>query len=493
MSSGPKQHSIKYNFLMDLILKVSTILFPMITFPYVSRVLSPEGLGRVSFATSVISYFQLFAALGIPTYGVRLCTKYRDDRKKLSKAFQELLIINSSTTILSYVVFIVALLSVRKFKDDSLLLIITSANVLLSTLGVSWLYTALEQYKYITVRSLIVKVFSMIALFLLVRNENDYIVYATITVVGTVGSNIYNLIYSRKFVSWNPTGGYDLKCHMKPIFILFAMSLAGSIYTNLDTLMLGFMVNDVEVGYYTAAVKMKGLLVSFTVSLGGVMLPRLAYYLQNNKEDMFNQMSAKAFNIISYIAVPLVVFFMIFAKESVLILSGEGYLNAVWPMIAIMPTVLCISLTNMMGYQILIPSTKEDKVLVSVTAGAIIDAILNFFLIPQLGALGAALGTLAAEIGVLLIQCYYLKSYFAKVRAQITPQYILKPIFGAVLLGIVLKMFWNGNVFIKMMVSSILFFGMYAILFWFEKEPFVTAQVKQVMEIIYKRKKKNNV
>lgn len=488
MSSDSKQHSIKYNFLMDLILKVSTILFPMITFPYVSRVLSPEGLGRVSFATSVISYFQLFAALGIPTYGVRLCTKYRDNRRELSKSFQELLIINGITTVLSYIVFIAALLSVQKLKDESTLLMITSANVLLSTLGVSWLYTAMEQYKYITIRSLIVKVLSVIALFALVHNENDYIIYASITVAGTVGSNIYNLIYSRKFVSWKPTGGYELKCHLKPILILFAMSFAGSIYTHLDTLMLGFLTNDVEVGYYTAAVKMKGLLISFTVSLGGVMLPRLSYYLQNNKEDMFNQMSAKAFNIISYIAVPLVIYFILFAKETVLVLSGEGYLNATWPMIAIMPTVLFISLTNMMGYQILIPSVKEDKVLISVTAGAIIDAILNLFLIPQMGALGASLGTLAAELGVLLVQYYYLKPYFAKVKAMITPGYILKPIFAAGLLGIGLKMLWNGNAFIKMFVSSILFFGVYAVLFWFENEPFVTAQVKQIMGRICRRK-----
>lgn len=488
MSENIKQHSIKYNFLMDLILKVSTILFPMITFPYVSRVLSPEGLGRVSFATSVISYFQLFAALGIPTYGVRLCTKYRDNRRELSKAFQELFIINAVTTILSYIVFFVALVSVQKFKDEALLLIITSANVLLSTLGVSWLYTAMEQYKYITIRSLIVKVLSVIALFALVHSEKDYIIYASITVAGTVGSNIYNLVYSRKFVSWKPIGGYEIKQHLKPIFILFAMSLAGSIYTHLDTLMLGFMTNDVEVGYYTAAVKMKGLLISFTVSLGGVMLPRLSYYLQNNQEDQFNQMSAKAFNIIWYISAPLVVFFMLFAKETVLVLSGERYLNATAAMITIMPTVFFISITNMMGYQILVPSTKEDKVLVSVTVGAVIDAILNFFLIPKFGSLGAAIGTLAAEFGVLLVQVYYLQSYFTKVKSMITPLYAIKPLVVAGVIGVLLKAFWDGNAFIKMVVSAVLFFGIYAVLFWLEKEPFVTAQIKQITGRLHRRK-----
>lgn len=488
MGEKMKQHSIKYNFLMDMILKVSTVLFPMITFPYVSRVLSPEGLGRVSFAISVISYFQLFAALGIPTYGVRLCTKYRDNRIELSRAFQELLIINGITTVLSYVIFFIALLSVKKFQDEALLLMITSSNVLLSTLGVSWLYTAMEQYKYITIRSLVVKALSVIALFALVHEERDYIIYASITVAGTVGSNIYNLIYSRKFVSWKPVGGYQFRQHLRPILILFAMSLAGSIYTHLDTLMLGFMTSDIEVGYYTAAVKMKGLLVSITVSLGGVMLPRLSYYLQNNQEESFYRMSAQAFNIIWYLSVPLVIFFMLFARETVIILSGEQYLDATAAMITIMPTVCFISITNMMGYQILVPFSKEDKVLISVSIGALVDAVLNFFLIPKLGSLGAAIGTLAAEFCVLLVQGYYLRIYFTKVKPMTTPGYVVRPLFAACIAGGLIKELWNGNVFLQVVISAGMFFGIYAVLFWLEREPFLTAQIRQIIGNLRRRK-----
>lgn len=486
--SSVKQHSIKYNFLMDLILKVSTIVFPMITFPYVSRVLSPEGLGRVSFAVSIISYFQLFASLGIPTYGVRLCTKYRDDRPKLSKAFQELLIINSITTCISYIVFFIAIFSVNRFKEDSLLLLITSANVLLSTIGVPWLYTAMEQYKYITVRSLIVKVISVIALFLLVHTEKDYIIYASITVVGTAGSNIYNMFYSRKFVSWKPIGGYEIIKHLKPIFILFAMSLAGSIYTHLDTLMLGFMMNDVEVGYYTAAVKMKGLLISITVSLGGVMLPRLSYFLQNGYKDQFNQMSAKAFNLIWYVSLPLVLFFMMYASETIVVLSGEAYIRAVPAMVAITPTVFLISATNMMGYQILIPSLKEDKVLISVIMGALIDTIANFILIPSFGALGAAIGTLLAEFGVFIVQIYYLRHYFNEVNYMLTPKYVLMPLLLASGVGMLVKCVLNVNAFFKFAVGSVLFFGVYLIVFVLEKEPFITEQASQIMAKFRKRR-----
>lgn len=488
MSERIQQHSIKYNFFMDMILKVSTIIFPMITFPYVSRVLSPDGLGRVSFATSVISYFQLFAALGIPTYGVRVCTKYRDNRIELSRVFQELLIINGVTTVLSYVMFFVALAIVKKFQDEALLLIITSLNVLLSTVGVSWLYTAMEQYKYITIRSLVVKVLSVVALFVFVHEEKDYIVYASITVAGTVGSNIYNFFYSRKFVSWKPVGALCFRRHLRPILILFAMSLAGSIYTNLDTLMLGFMTNDIEVGYYTAAVKMKGLLISLTVSLGGVMLPRLSYYLQNNQDELFYEISAKGFNIIWYFSAPLVIFFMLFARETLIVLSGEQYLAATGAMVTIMPTVCFISITNMMGYQILVPSSKEDKVLVSVTVGALIDAVLNFFLIPILGSLGAAIGTLVAEFSVLLVQTYYLRTYFVKVKSMITPGYVVKPLFAACIVGVLMKVIWNGNEHMQIVVLAGLFFGVYAVLFWLEKEPFVTGEIRQITGKLFGRK-----
>jgi len=477
-----KTHSIKYNFLMDFILKVSALIFPIITFPYVSRILSPQGLGSVSFATGIISYFQMFAALGIPTQAVRVCSKYRDDKQKLSKAFQELTILYTITTVISYIVFFVCLFLVPAFKEQKLLFLISSANVLLHLMGFSWLYTALEQYQYITVRSMIMKVLSIIALFAFIHEKDDYVIYALISVLSSTGSNLFNFFYSRKFVSWRPIGNYNLKQHIKPILTLFAMSIAGSIYTQLDTVMLGFMHTSHEVGIYTTAVKMKNLLLGLTVALGGVMLPRLSYYVQNKKFDLFKSLSSRAFNIVLYITLPICVYFSIFARESILFLGGEQYSASVISMQIIMPTVMFISLTNMMGYQILIPTNRENKVLISVIAGSVVNFIINGLCIPKYGSLGAAFGTLIAELCVLIVQAIYLKDFFKEIRKDLTIKYVFLPLLAALAVSIPLKMLFHSAPIIELMVSAVLFFGAYAGVFLLEKEPFVMSQLNGILK-----------
>lgn len=463
--------SVKYNFLMDFILKVSAFVFPLITFPYASRILTPDGIGKVSFATAVISYFQMVAMLGIPTYGIRACAKVRDDKIKLTRVVHELGIINLFTTAVVYVVFFISVFTIKNFRDQQLLLIITSTNILLDTIGFNWLYTAMEQYKYITQRSLFFKVLSVIALFAFVHQKDDYLIYASISVLSGVGSNIFNLINIRKFIYLKPVGEYNLKQHIKPILVLFAMCAAGSVYTHLDTVMLGLMNTDIEVGYYTAAVKMKNILLSMIVSLGGVMLPRLSYYIQNNKYKEFNTMSAKAFNVIIYISVPVAVYFGIFSKECISFLSGEQFLPATASMQVIMPTVVLVGLTNMMGYQILVPTNRESKVLVSVVVGAVVDTLLNAALIPKFGSLGASIGTLAAEVAVLIVQMIYLRDYIVNIRKDIKIKYIILPLVVALVFAILIKMYVISTAFIVLALSAIIFWGIYAVGFIIEKEP----------------------
>lgn len=463
--------SVKYNFLMDFILKVSAFVFPLITFPYASRILSPDGIGKVSFATAVISYFQMVAMLGIPTYGIRACAKVRDDKIRLSRVVHELGIINLFTTVVVYMVFFVSVFTIKSFEEQRLLFLITSANILLNTIGFNWLYTAMEQYKYITQRSLFLKILSVIALFAFVHQKDDYLIYASISVLSGVGSNIFNLINIRKFIYLRSVGEYNFKQHIRPILVLFAMCAAGSVYTQLDTVMLGLMNNNIEVGYYTAAVKMKNILLSMIVSLGGVMLPRLSYYIQNNKQKEFNMMSAKAFNVIIYISVPVAVYFGLFSKECITFLSGEQFLPATVSMQVIMPTVVLVGLTNMMGYQILVPTNRESKVLVSVVVGAIVDTLLNAVLIPKYGALGASIGTLVAEIAVLIVQVIYLRDYIVSIKNNIKIKYSILPLVVALIFAILIKIYVVGDDFIILVISAIVFWGIYSVGFIVEQEP----------------------
>lgn len=403
-----EQKSIKKNFFMNAILTMSGFIFPLISFPYISEVLGPGGTGRVRFATSVVAYFSMFAQLGVPTYGIRVCAKVRDNRKELSKTVHELLFINLMMSAVAYVLFFVSLFLVPKFRTNKTLMIIISLTIFFNAIGIEYLYKALEQYTYITVRSVVFKVIGIISMFFLVKSESDYVIYGAITIFAGSASNILNFINSRKLIDYKWCGGYALKKHYKAIMVFFAMSCATTIYLNLDGLMLGFMTTDSDVGYYDAAVKIKTILVSVVTSLGTVLLPRASYYVENGEMDEFKRITEKALNFVLTFATPLMIYFMIFAREGVLFLSGEKFIPAIFAMQIIMPTLLFIGVTNIMGIQILVPLGMEKIVLYSEIAGAVVDLIINAILIPYMKSAGAALGTTIAEFIVFVVQYYFL-------------------------------------------------------------------------------------
>ena len=233
--------TVKFNFIMNAILTVSSILFPLITFPYISRVLLVEGSGKVAFATSVVSYFTMFATLGIPTYGIRACARVRDDKEKLSQTVQELLIISGITTAITYAIFFILLFIIPQFAGQKELLIVMGVSIGLTTIGVQWFYSALEQYSYITVCAVLFKIIGLILMFLLVKEPKDYIIYGAIHVVGSFGSYILNFLRLRKFITLKKQNKYNLRQHGKGILTFFLLSVATSVYLNLDLVMLGFM------------------------------------------------------------------------------------------------------------------------------------------------------------------------------------------------------------------------------------------------------------
>lgn len=411
-----KTHSVKYNFIMNFILTATQFIFPLITFPYVSRVLQAAGNGRVSFAASAAHYFMMVASLGIPTYGIRACARVRDDKDKLSKTVHELFIINFITTCLVTVTYIGCILVVPRFANDKALFFINGINVVLNMFGMNWVYQALEQYDYITFRSITFKVISIILMFALVHTQDDYIIYGAITVFAAVGSYVLNFIRLRRIISFKLFKDYNLKQHLKPIVTLFAQSLAVSIYTNLDTVMLGFMKTDVDVGYYNAAVKIKGILLSLVASLGNVLLPRMAYYVKNQMMPEFKKYMLKALNFELLMSFALVVYFVLFSKELILFIAGSGYNGAVLAMQIITIAIIPNGLTGILGVQVLTSLEKEKYVLYSVIVGAVVDFILNLVFIPNYGATGAALATTIAEFLVLAVQFVYTRALLQEVR-----------------------------------------------------------------------------
>lgn len=481
-----KNNSIKFNFIMNSLLTISSFIFPLITFPYVSRILLPEGTGKVSFVTSVVTYFNMFAQLGIPTYGIRACAKVRDDKETLSRTVHELLSINLIMSAFAYLVLGICLATIPRFQTEKPLFIIVSTTILFNAVGVEWLYKGLEQYTYITVRSLVFKVIALVAMLGLVHEKSDYVIYGAITIFAASASNVLNLINTRKYIKVRSVGNYNLVRHIKPILIFFAMSCATAIYTNLDTVMLGFMKSDVDVGYYNAAVKIKSVLLGVVTSLGAVLLPRASYYIEHGLNDAFQKISKKAIEFVFLIALPLSIYFMIFAKEGVLFLSGSAYEGAIIPMQIIMPTLLWIGLTNIMGIQMLVPLGREKVVLYSEIAGALVDLVINLILIPRMASAGAAIGTLVAEIVVWIVQFIALRVDVTKAYRRIRYDKILFAIALGIIASIWIKwMQWGA--FATLAFSSIIFFGVYFIILVLAKEPLVCEIKNQIVEKLPKR------
>ena len=486
-----KIHSVKFNFIMNFIMSASSIVFPLITFPYISRVLMATGNGKVATASAVVAYFNMFASLGIPTYGIRACAKVRDDKKALSKTAQELIIINSITMLISCVVFAFTVILVPEFAAEKELYLINGIGLALNVFAVTWLYNALEQYAYITVINIITKLFSLILMFLLIKRPEDYVIYGGITVFASSASYVFNFIYARKFITLKKIGKYNFRVHMKPILKFFAMSAAISVYTNLDVVMLQFMQGDAEVGYYNAAIKVKTILVTLITSLGTVLLPRLSYYVKKEKTEDFYRMIGKAVNFVVVAGLPLTIYFMLYASESIQFLAGDGYQGAVLPMIILMPTVLLIGMSNITGIQILTPQNQEQKVLNSIVCGAVADFLLNLFLIPKMASSGAALATVIAELVVLLVQCVYLKEILKDIMRDVSGVKIGAAIVVATIGGSLVKGLldlessgWSMEMqsFVMLAISACVFFGIYGVVLLMTKEKLVWEIVGNYIE-----------
>ncbi|MCR5664307.1 MAG: flippase [Oscillospiraceae bacterium] len=456
-----EQRSIRKNVVMNAILTASSVVFPLITFPYTARTLLPEGNGKLTFASAIVAYFIMASQLGIPTYGIRACARVRDDREALSRTVQELLRVQLVTCLVSCLLYVLAVLGIPRLREDRLLFAILGLSIVLNAIGAEWLYQALEEYAYITVRSVVFKLLALIPMFLLIHKPEDYVIYGCISLFASSASYILNFVNLRRHVDLRPRKDLQPRRHVKMIFVFFAMSVATVIYTNLDNVMLGFMTDDSMVEYYGSSVKIKNILVSLITSAGAVLLPRASYYAETGLMDEFWRILKKVMHFIVMAALPLALYFGLFAEETIRFLPGEAYEGAIRPMQIIMPTMLLIGVTNVLGIQTMVPMGMEKQVLGSEIAGALTDFGLNLLLIPRYGAAGAALGTLAAEAVVLLWQLAAMRALGYQVFAE-TP-------FGKLLLAAALAFgasFWVKSLglapFPALLLSALLFFGVYA-------------------------------
>lgn len=392
-----QEKSLKKNAFFNVINTLMKLLFPLITFPYASRILLPDGIGKVNFANSVISYFALIASLGIGTYGIRESAKIRNNKEEFSQFFIEIFTINIISTIISYLLLFLALHFIPKFAVYKSLIIICSTSIFFTTIGVDWILSSLEEYGFITIRSVFFQFISLILLFIFIKTKDDYVKYAFISVFSSVGSNICNLLHIKKFLSFKQIKKLNLKKHLKPIFILFGSSIAISIFTMLDTVMLGFLSNDSEVGYYSAATKIIRMIRDLFPAVFLVLYARMSIIADNKAIDRLKSLTEKTLSFIMCLSFPIISGLFVLAEQIILIISGEYYLPALNAMYSMIPLIFLSSTSGFLGGTVLNSLGKEKQYLYCVITGAISDFILNLILIPKYGSFGAGIATLFTE------------------------------------------------------------------------------------------------
>ncbi len=386
--------SLKKNSIYNIIKTISTIVFPLIVFPYISRVLLPDNIGKINWSKTFVNYFELIASLGISTYAIRTCSLNKENKEKLAKVASEIFSINIISTIVAYVLLFGVLLFYRKTDDYRVLIIIFSATILFTTLGMDYLNSAMEDFKFITIRTVFFQLLSLILTLLFVKTKEDYTKYMIISVVSSSGANITNVVYRRRYCKIKFILNIPWKVHIIPILTLFSMILSQVIFCNTDITMLGIMKNDYEVGIYSTALKINNIVASVVQSLMVVVLPRLSSLFAENKYDEINRVLKKLLIVNIGIGLPCVVGIEMLAPDIVYLVGGSEYLSAA-PVMRILVISFLFSLVggSFLGNAVLIPSGRERYYMKVCWVTAICNVALNYLLIPKFGASGAAIAT----------------------------------------------------------------------------------------------------
>ena len=407
--------TVKLNFILNIIRLFLSTAFILLITPYITRVLGPENLGKVEYANSIIIYLINFTALGIPVYGIREVARYRDNQKELSKILIELSLILFVTTIVGYI--ILTLLLYKNFLEIRDIMLVTSLNLLLSNMGVEWFYQGIENQLYITKRFILVRVLALIATFLFVRNERDYLIYAFILVILQSGSSILNFINLRKYITFNRIKFFELeiKKHIKPIFIIFFATVATTIYLQLDSVMIG-NINKEAVGIYTVPNKLIRMMLVIITALGSVLLPRITNCLKNKDYKNYNIYMNTSLNYIFFISIPVTVSCFLLADNIINIMAGSQFKDSVLTMKILSPILFTIGIAYFLGFQLLYPLGLEKYYTYSVIVAAIVNFIFNYFMIPKYLQNGAAMGTVIAEAIGPLIMLFFARKYLKKIN-----------------------------------------------------------------------------
>lgn len=403
--------NLKLNAVLNIIKQCCNILFPLITYPYVSRVLGAANLGQYSFSESFVQYFILLAGLGIPTYAIREGARIRNDKAAIEKFCSELFSINVLSLLASLCIELIILFNVARFNPVRVIILLLTINAISGTLGRDWINAIYEDYIYLSIRYSTFQILAAIFIFIFVKTPDDLLHYVLIMVFANSGGYILNIFYTQRYVPLQFTLHFNAKKHLKPVLLLFTSSIAVTIYIKSDITMLGFLDSDQNVGIYTLTSKIYSIVKTLLNALITVSIPRLSLYLGAEDKNRFSLLAGKLRDVLYTFVLPAAVGLFMLSADVIRLIGGQEYISG-YKSLQLLSVALIFAVFGAYYSQaVLIPMRFDHIFTIATIASAIINITLNLMLIPKLGIDGAAITTVIAECVVCSICKFYFNKY----------------------------------------------------------------------------------
>ncbi len=478
-----KIRNIKVNAVLNVIRTLMSVIFPLISYPYVLRILDADGVGKVSYVSSVIAYFSMFAMLGVSTYAVREGARIRDDKEKFTKFVSQVFSINVLSTIISCVCLLCAVLLVNNFSSYRLIFFILSFTIIFQVFSIDWVNTIFEDFAFITVRTIFVYIINIVLLFIFVKKPEDYIIYAILTAVPSGVVCLTNWFYCRRYVKIKLTTDICLNKHLKPLLILFANAIAISVYVNFDITMLGWFKGDYDAGIYTVSGKVYHVAKAVMASIYAVTVPRLSSYVGRNDYSKYKALYSKTWGMLSLVLIPASVGLVCFSQEIIYVFGGSKYTDAILPLQILSCALIFAIFGGLITACLNITIGKEKKNLIATIVSALVNFGLNFIFIPFWGVVGAAITTAISEFIVLLICFIKIENKDLYLDKKVVTTNILHSLIGAVVVvvgSIALKSIIHGTLLrIIVIIPSIVV--VYALLLCVIKNQIFSDLIRQII------------
>lgn len=471
--------NIRKNFIFNVILTVSGYLFPLLTFPYVSRVLGVENIGIVNFAQSIIDYFVLFSSLGITVVGLRDIAQCHDDLKKRSLVFSKLLSIHLLLSFLGLAIYISFIYVVPELFKYKTLYWIGTTKIIFNVFLIEWLFKGLQDFKYITARTIVTRSLYVIAIFVFVRDKEDYILYFLITMVQIILNATINWRYSLKYVKFKFSLS-DNKYYIYSLFVWGINLILISSYTTFNVLFMGFSCGNLAVGYYTTATKLYTIILSILQAYNGVFIPYLNSLYAQGEMETFLKTITKSFYIVSSFTIPMVVTLFCLAPQLIDVLAGSDYKDSIIPFRIILFEILVISISQITNSQILLSLKKDKEILIATISGAIAMITIVIFFVPQYAEIAAASAVLFSHTIEFTILFYFAKKNL-KFKFPLK-EYLMSAIYSLPIISICyfIKNIEDGSFFILITACPICLMYFILVQFYVIKNDFFITLFKKL-------------